>query len=93
MSTEENDSRMDVEANEFIDNDNAETERDVPEKSKLDSLRRNPTDQKPSLAEYMDQLTKDYAEELDELRQREIFDDSKLQMLIRSLRAGHKIFE
>ncbi|WBW74006.1 ribosome assembly protein Rsa3 [Schizosaccharomyces osmophilus] len=49
--------------------------------------------EKPSLGEYMEQLTTEFAEELDTLRQKEIFDQRKLQMLIEGLRAGHKIYE
>ncbi|EPY51876.1 hypothetical protein SPOG_00298 [Schizosaccharomyces cryophilus OY26] len=49
--------------------------------------------EKPSLAEYMEQLTTEFGEEMDTLRQKEIFDQRKLQMLIEGLRAGHKIYE
>ncbi|EPX70715.1 uncharacterized protein SOCG_04241 [Schizosaccharomyces octosporus yFS286] len=39
------------------------------------------------------ELEKPSLEELDTLRQKEIFDQRKLQMLIEGLRAGHKIYE
>ncbi|CCD31318.1 ribosome assembly protein Rsa3 [Schizosaccharomyces pombe] len=79
----------------------ATNDQKIDNKSTVSNMLENPMFQtfskketeKPSLSEYMEQLTSEFGEELDNLRQKEIFDHNKLQLLIESLRAGHKIYE